>query len=417
MKLRDRKKRVLSNVKQEDHKFDFTVTETTSTSIVANDINTCDLNIKQEDTKKYSDLLQQNDKFGNKDYYYRCEICKERMSSLKSVLEHRRSIHKIKQMGRTVVKNIEMEPDIHNTNFYCQSCEIAFDSKALYRPHLRRIHYMTLKPMSKWKTPQGSILPDPDDPNLYCKICKHTYKNKSNYKSHCLYLHWVKSVKFPDQRPPLDITADAHCESCDRRFATKYIYRKHLAAIHRVDWKLIQQKSIDALPDANDSSFYCRSCQKTMANKYSFRIHLKLLHSIHQSVPKKASLTPDVDDPNNYCKSCQRTYSSRGRYCVHLRSARQMALSSLRVKVNGEDLPDPYSPHNHCSVCKKSWKARRNYRYHCKTVHFIEVRHSSISNPNATIDINHPKFYCAKCQHTYTSKSNFRKHLRRVHSI
>ena len=65
MKLRDRKKGVLSNVKQEDHKFDFTVTETTSTSIVANNINTFDLNIKQEDTKKYSNLLQQNGKVSN----------------------------------------------------------------------------------------------------------------------------------------------------------------------------------------------------------------------------------------------------------------------------------------------------------------------------------------------------------------
>ncbi|KAL7328459.1 hypothetical protein PS15p_206728 [Mucor circinelloides] len=61
MKLRDRKKGVLSNVKQEDRKFEFIITEATSTSIVANNgINTFDLNIKQEDTKKYSNLLQQN---------------------------------------------------------------------------------------------------------------------------------------------------------------------------------------------------------------------------------------------------------------------------------------------------------------------------------------------------------------------
>ncbi|KAL7313078.1 hypothetical protein PS15m_006864 [Mucor circinelloides] len=66
MKLRDRKKGVLSNVKQEDRKFEFIITEATSTSIVANNgINTFDLNTKQEDTKKYSNLLQQNGKVSN----------------------------------------------------------------------------------------------------------------------------------------------------------------------------------------------------------------------------------------------------------------------------------------------------------------------------------------------------------------
>jgi len=61
MKLRDRKKCVLGNIKQQDRKLEFNIAEATSTS-VPYDTNTFGLDIKQEDTKKYSNLLQQNSK-------------------------------------------------------------------------------------------------------------------------------------------------------------------------------------------------------------------------------------------------------------------------------------------------------------------------------------------------------------------
>lgn len=118
---------------QEDHKADLTLWKTPSSV----DPITLNFGIRQEDTKNRGNLLLQAGKissvikreellntsstgeFGAKDYYYRCDICKKRLTSLKLVLEHRRSIHKtIRQMGCTIIKDIQMEPDTHDPNFY-----------------------------------------------------------------------------------------------------------------------------------------------------------------------------------------------------------------------------------------------------------------------------------------------------------
>lgn len=61
MKLRDRKRCVLGNIKQQDRKLEFNIAEAASTS-VPYDTSIFGLYIKQEDTKKYGDLLQQNSK-------------------------------------------------------------------------------------------------------------------------------------------------------------------------------------------------------------------------------------------------------------------------------------------------------------------------------------------------------------------
>ena len=60
MKLRDRKKRVLDHIKQEDYKPDLTLINTSSSTV--NVSGTWNRDIKQEDTKNNSNLLQQDSK-------------------------------------------------------------------------------------------------------------------------------------------------------------------------------------------------------------------------------------------------------------------------------------------------------------------------------------------------------------------
>jgi len=60
MKLRDRKKRVLGHIKQEDYKPDLTLINTSSSTV--NVSGTWNRDIKQEDTKNDSNLLQQDGK-------------------------------------------------------------------------------------------------------------------------------------------------------------------------------------------------------------------------------------------------------------------------------------------------------------------------------------------------------------------
>ncbi|KAL9543199.1 hypothetical protein MBANPS3_008230 [Mucor bainieri] len=421
MKLRDRTKRVMPNIKQEDRKSALTIAEATI-SITTDTTNTVELTIKQEDAKEDEALLKQHGEFSEKDYYYRCDICEIKMTDLKSVLEHRHSIHIDKRYtSNRKIKNIDTEPDIHDHNFYCKSCERRYNNKKIYRSHLKAVHYMVLKPLHNWKARDNNVFPDPDpdDPNLYCRACDHTYARKSSYNRHCQYLHGMKHVKVANQHSTMPSSLmDTYCQVCDRRFARPNSYRRHLFTIHKVDWRLTQQTQSNILPNANDPNFYCCSCSKKMANKESFKHHLMQVHSIFQSAPRKKSrLNPDVNNPNNHCRVCQRTYPSKGRYRLHLRMVHHVALPPLRGNHSRTDLPDPYNPIRYCSVCKKTYESLSAYRVHCKCVHFMSLNHASIVNPDAEININNPDLYCAQCERTYTTKYYFKQHFKVVHKI
>ncbi|KAL9550897.1 hypothetical protein MBANPS3_004520 [Mucor bainieri] len=307
MKLsRDRKKRVWGSIKQEECKPAALATLTTarSSTSTAADTGTDNPTIKQEATREDKSLLKQHAESAEKDYYYRCDKCAMRMADLATVLKHRETIHGIKNIGTRKIKYMDEEPDIHNPNFYCKSCESRYKDARLYRQHLRSAHYMVLKRIPNWKTPHNSILPDPNDPSLYCRACDHTYASKTSYKTHCRYTHGMKHGKYSNQNPTSNSTTDSYCQVCDRRLSSMYSYRQHLLAVHKEDSRPPQQKRNDMLPNVNDPKFYCRSCEKKMASRSSFRQHLMLVHSIFQAAPRKKSrLNPDVNNPNNYCRA------------------------------------------------------------------------------------------------------------------
>ncbi|KAL9556501.1 hypothetical protein MBANPS3_001824 [Mucor bainieri] len=179
MKLRDKTRRVFSNIKQEDHKPVLTVMAESNT-VATTDTFTDGPTVKEEDTKEEKLLLKRDGDFGKKDYYYRCDRCEMKMADLTSVLEHLRSIHYVKTFKRKI-KHLRMEPDIHSPSFYCKSCESRYKDMHTYRQHLKNVHYMILKRIPNWKAPRTDILPDPDNPNLYCRACGHTYASKGIY--------------------------------------------------------------------------------------------------------------------------------------------------------------------------------------------------------------------------------------------
>ncbi|KAF1796885.1 hypothetical protein FB192DRAFT_1036309 [Mucor lusitanicus] len=312
--------------------------------------------------------------FGSKGYYYRCDICYQRLPNLKSVLEHRESNHISNFYGSTTMaKNLDKEPDLYNPDFYCKSCEKGYRDRNAYRGHLRKVHYMVLKPL-RYQIPQKTnATPDPNDPNHNCKVCNFTYKRKSNYKDHCRYVHGLNPAEFVNQASPSSSLTNLYCQTCDKRFSSSYCYRLHLFVIHKVDIRQILQKQKDTLPNVND--------------------------------------------PNNYCRACQKTYSSKGGYRAHLRLVHQMILPLSRVNnVNHKQLPDPYNRNHYCSVCKKKYSQAGVYRQHCRQAHLMVLGHHSIVNPNAEINVNDPDFYCSQCERSFSTKVFFKRHLQRIHS-
>ncbi|GAN01948.1 hypothetical protein MAM1_0014c01385 [Mucor ambiguus] len=392
MKLRDRQKPAQYNIKQEDIKLTFNITEsstpTTSTSSI-----TDDFDVKQEEIKDHGVLMPQHGEFGKSDYRYYCDICNKKMASFKSVLEHRKSTHNIKQTTNRKIKNMDVEPDVHNLNSYCKSCEKSYKSMRAYRHHLRCVHYMILTPISRWKPLRSDTAPDPDDPNFCCAACDRTYTLRSNYLRHCRYAHGMKSGRWAYRKYPSSNIMDTYCQTCDKRLGSPTSYRKHLHIVHQVDQRPKPQKPKDVMPDVNDPDFYCRSCERKLANRNTFKAHLVVLHSLNPSPQKKSKIKPDVDDPNNYCRACQKTYRSQGRYQIHLRLVHQIALPSPRAGDTPKELPDPNNPRHYCNTA------------------------GLMLDPNASIDICNYKFYCGQCRHFYSSKQNFRKHTQKVHSI
>ncbi|KAL9543067.1 hypothetical protein PS6_009481 [Mucor atramentarius] len=415
MKLRNRQKRASDNIKQEDYKPNFTSINVSSSTV--DEPNACDYSIKQEDVKNQSNLLKQDDEFEGKEYYYRCDVCKQKMPSIQSVMEHRKSVHNVKSVKISIIKDTSTEPDIHDPNFHCQSCNLDYKDGNRYRSHLRNVHFMILKTIPSHKTPRNSIVPDPDDPNLHCRACDNTFSYKTTYKQHCRYIHGMTSVKLGIKKSTLDGITDTYCKLCDTRLSSKAAYKMHLSAIHRLDWRLTRQKPKNIVPDVDDPNFYCCACETTLGSKMAFKNHLLLVHSIYPSAPKKTNLEPDIDDPNYDCRTCHRNYRSKGEYRRHLRYVHQIALTPLRGNVNPEILPDPNDPHYYCSVCKKNWTTRGRYRSHCRGTHFMILGRQTIANPNAEININDPNFYCAQCERSYNTTSSFKCHLRQVHDI
>ncbi|EPB83832.1 hypothetical protein HMPREF1544_09406 [Mucor circinelloides 1006PhL] len=202
MKLRDRQKRVLGDVKEEDNKAGLTLINTSSSTV--NVPSSWNRDIKQEDTKNDNNLLQQDDRFGKEDYYYQCDICKQRMPTVISVIQHRKLIHNVKRTNPSKIKDINTGPDVHDPNFHCKPCKVDYIGRNQYRQHLRATHYMVLKPMPKYRLLQSTIAPDPDDPNLYCRACDYTYADKATYKRHCRYTHGITSVKIRTRRAKPD---------------------------------------------------------------------------------------------------------------------------------------------------------------------------------------------------------------------
>lgn len=214
-----------------------------------------------------------------------------------------------------MVKDINVEPDVHDPSFYCKSCKVNYTNRRRYRLHLKIVHYRVLKTTPSGRIPQNITTPDPDGPDLYCRACNYTFTGKRTYSLHCQYTHGITSVKFTTTRSKPDYIIDSYCRPCDRRLANKVSYKRHLFAIHKLDWRLIYQK------------------------------------------PKNRM--PDVDNPNFYCRICQKNYTYRSRYRIHLRCKRHIALLSLKSNASPDKLPDPNDPHNFFSVCKKTWKKRR----------------------------------------------------------
>lgn len=151
-----------------------------------------------------------------------------------------------------MIKDINTEPDIYDTKYCYESCKVGYTSRNTYRKRLKAVHFMALKTIHSHKITQNTIVPDLHDPNLHYSVCDCTLPLKSSYVYHCQYACGMAFVKLAIERRKTDGIIDTYCRLCETWLSNKNYH----FTIHKLDWRLIQQKPKNTLPAADDPNFY-----------------------------------------------------------------------------------------------------------------------------------------------------------------
>ncbi|CAO3617052.1 unnamed protein product [Mucor fragilis] len=401
------------------------------------------------------------------EYYHYCNLCNTKMPDLTSVLDHFQAVHGIGHFRSSgSFKHMELEPDVHDPNHYCKTCEKTFVSHPKYRQHLIFTHHLRFKPLLVQQTPPNIIeidplfccplcktphpskdaydqhltqhhnvnlsrlsmasnthvLPDWNDPTLHCPSCNVAFSSKKTFKFHCRNIHFMKSPdKFPNREQGLlpDIhDRNHHCNVCNITLSSKKVFRQHCRYAHGMT--LAQSFAFpDLVPDMANPDHYCQTCDKTYSSKPSYHRHVVRVH--HMSLARPSTtlhgrLRPNVNDPNFYCRACDKTMRSKHSFKMHLSLMhairQQFNKRATRSQANKPDINDP---NHYCRVCKKTYASKSSYRSHVGNLHGVQVRHTR--DMLLLPDPLDPNFYCRACKHAFKTLRGYRKHCQYAHHM
>lgn len=191
-----------------------------------------------------------------------------------------------------------------------------------------------------------------------------------------------------------------------------YSYRHHLKNVHKIKTRAVCTPTLDITlnPDDNANN-HCSSCNWTLSTKYVYRSHLKAAHKMTlprlkytRPTPNK-NILPDISDPNLYCKSCQVKFKTLKLYRKHLRRVHGIALLSLGKRaisfdstISSDDTQDQ-SNTTACAICKFQYSSKNNYNQHIKRFHGdgrdtpVDRRGINTVDHNISPDPNDPNFF------------------------
>lgn len=359
------------------------------------------------------------------------------MMTLKSFLEHLEMLHDIKHRS-IVIKHIDLEPDLHDPNYYCRACEYSYSNLSGYRSHLKTTHYMILKPL-----PNLNRRPKPNNPNFHCRSCDTVFSDKIKHRQHFLTGAQIVNMKkqknlgaLPDWDDP-----DYYCRVCDYTY-TEALYHQHCEIIHQMESREEEMSKL-CRPDLDDPNFYCKVCDITYRSRRSFRDHCRNVHLITVKIFESLSIKPNttnhssdneemspdqIEDNNDIvipveeiintsCRVCDQDLSSELDLRLHMLSIHSIYEPS---QVTNKLKPDVDDPNYYCRAC--NWKAatKGKYNSHLRSVHNITP-----ANPKKTNNYNSgflpdpfdPNFYCRVCKITKSKKNEYRSHCRKVHHM
>jgi uncharacterized C2H2 Zn-finger protein len=89
-------------------------------------------------------------------------------------------VHKLfdfkKDSKDTRIVNPHLQPDLHDSYYYCKACEVTFLMSDCYIEHLGEKHGISVPPPKK-KLGKSPIKPDLDNSEYYCTVCEKRYQS------------------------------------------------------------------------------------------------------------------------------------------------------------------------------------------------------------------------------------------------
>ncbi|KAL9543016.1 hypothetical protein PS6_009510 [Mucor atramentarius] len=416
-------------------------------------------NTEEEGSTTNEDLSIGSLGFGDNLFRYQCSVCNKKMASLRSVLDHRQAIH---NTTHRLPKNVDLEPDADDPNFYCKACQKHLKQESAYRSHLRKIHHMVLKDLQQKRQRNGirpesndtdddyasdevtncskrvyhehpkkhhdmnlspseatnshSELPVWSDPSLYCAQCNLTYKSKRTYSQHCQIIHMM-GAPTKDTRTSTANSKDPkiYCTLCKRIYKNKGFLRRHHNDVHGIKHVKSFPKS-EAMLNVTDLKYYCNACKKSCYNGAGYQNHLFVVHRINCRQTSTIKEGLDINDSDRYCRICDKTLSnnfSLRRHEQAFHPAQQSTTTISRIQ------PDVNDHSNYCHICQRNYSSIASYRQHLQVAHEVALEPlktgkastSSLPNPD---DSN---FYCSVCKKSMKTRKSYRRHCNRVHQM
>lgn len=378
-----------------------------------------------------------------REYFYKCRLCTELRTTLKSILDHQKTVHHYTYISRTY-KHIELEPDIRDPNLYCRVCETKYPTYALFQKHLKTIHLIIDESNRLWKNltvnrmkmKKNSL--DIDDSNYFCSLCKKSYDTRKRYVQHLANYHKMKRVrkvrKIEIDDPalvPNFFDPNFYCNYCDRSFSSKHRFYCHCEVIHHLEIP------VKGYPDLEDPNFHCKICNVYSPDKTTFWEHCLSLHLrkfvgrtkpfciicrkkfqsewyykrhvrlIHDKMDDPLNQQPpDENDPNYYCRPCDKKLATKDSFTRHI------------MKVHSAHFPDRIPLVCQCKPCSMTFPSKARYRDHLLSEHNVALNTGKGNHdPNFLPDPNDPDFFCRTCGKTKETKEKYRTHCRNIHHM
>lgn len=359
---------------------------------------------KVEDTKDSDDVtLSVGSPFNNsqdddsEDEFFECPICNVKFATQNFLILHRLKKH----------HSIGSVPNSAAVKPTCTFCNASFQRRCDMLRHVRRSHTESyMYPTKRRKRTDIEY-------TVFCDVCKQGYTRKYDMEKH-------RKIKHPNAESCVkneNVVADTKneitdniCASCGDSFGSELLLKKHLCVVHllRDTGKRIRRKRNEIT-----AQHHCDLCNRGFTRKYDMQKHRSQKHPDAPKLPKSQTRTNVsllqnskvvADDDKTYykCQSCEKTFRQAHNFIRH-----QSIHSGVR----------PFC----CHICGKSFRVSGGLQRHINEHHHGVKKYAcdlcgrrfaakASRDDHRNIHTNNRPFVCDSCGKSFRQKASLHIH-------